>query len=476
MKSTGLARKVAAFGASTFVLAGMVTALVSSPAQAATPAVAGAKATLAAAKTTGSKPKVSITTPKASVAKYEGACPVTIKFTSTVKVKVKGTTKLAYRWLHGDGSKGKIKVVKVKGHGSKYVKIKESATFKGDVKGWEAVQVLGPRKVTSKKGYFSVSCGKPEEPRPEVRVSANAWANPSSYVGPCTPGDKIDFGGVIRVSRPTWVKYRWVLNGDVVGGDTIKVWESRRVHLGLSPRHSGRGVAELVVVGPDNRDSDRAYYKVWCKDEAPASRVSVTGLVTGTNHDGCKVGATATINSTGRGRVEYVWSVNGTSVLKGDVYFYGAGAKTVVLPDQVLAGDAKNGGKVTLTATGRNNTDSATQTYVACKQEVKASVSAVSVVGQRNDMCKDTRGPGVDFSATLHTTGPATVKYHWVVNGKQDGPQLERQVNGDLAVTWGIGGTHGASETSGSIELVIDGPNSASSGVTQFVKTCPPAA
>ncbi|WP_214325899.1 hypothetical protein [Nonomuraea sediminis] len=474
MKSVGLARRAAAFSASAAVLAAMVTGLVSSPAQAATPAAAGKAVQAAAAGQAGHKPKVSITTPKASPGDYQGACPVKVNLSSTIKVPVKGKTELAYRWLHGDGSKGKVKVVKLKGHGNKYVKVKESLTFNGDVKGWEAVQVLGPRKAVSKKGYFSVSCDNGDHGDDNIRVWARAWADPDSYVGPCTPGDKIDFGGVIKVNRPTWVKYRWVLNGDVVDGGTIKVWDSRRVDLGYSPRQSQRGWAQLVIVGPDEGASNRAYYKVWCKDETPHVKVSATDLVTGTNHDGCKVGANANINSTGPARVKYVWSVNGTPVAKDEAVFSGAGTKNVVLADQVLAGDAKNGGKITLSVYGPDNSDSITQSYAACV--AKASVSAVSVVGQRNDMCKDTRGPGVDFQATLHTTASATVKYHWVVNGKQDGPQLERKVDGDMVVTWGIGGTHGASETSGSIELVIDGPNSASSGATSFVKTCPPAA
>jgi hypothetical protein len=82
----------------------------------------------------------------------------------------------------------------------------------------------------------------------------------------------------------------------------------------------------------------------------------------------------------------------------------------------------------------------------------------------------------VDFQATLTSTGPATVKYYWVINGKREHETLERQVNGSLNVTWGIGGTHGASETTGSVELVVVSPNAASSGSTAFTATCPPKA
>ncbi|MEU8323231.1 hypothetical protein AB0C33_33120 [Nonomuraea sp. NPDC048881] len=483
-----MARKAAAFGASAAVLAAMAAGLVASPAQAATSAAAGKAGTATAAKSTKSG-KVSVTTPKVSSKDYQGSCPVNLRFSSRISVPVKGKTELAYRWLHGDGSKGKVQVVKLKGHGTKSVTVKESVTFKGEVKGWEAVQVLGPKKVTSKKGYFSVSCadqgGRNDgDDRSGVRtdkdvsVSARAWASPSSYEGACTPGDKIDFTGLISVNHPTWVRYRWILNGEVADHGKVKVWNKRKVGFGISPRHSQRGWAQLEIVGPDDALSNRAYYKVWCKDStpAPAVKVSATNLVTATNHNGCKVGAHATVSATGAARVQYTWAVNGESVAKGESLFAGSGSKTVELSEQALTGEAAKGGKITLTVTGPNNNDSITQSYAACEApKPTASVSSVSVTNTRTDMCKDNRGPGVDFSATLHSTGPTTVRYYWVVNGVKDVNVLERQVNGDLAVTWGVGGTQNSKETKGTIELVVVSPNAASSGVANYSATCPKA-
>ncbi|MGN9840731.1 hypothetical protein ACTMTI_21670 [Nonomuraea sp. H19] len=363
MKFSGLAaRRAAAFGASAAMLAALTAGLVASPAQAAT-AKTAAK--------TAAGPKVSVSAPKASPGEFDGSCPVKVNFSAKIKVPVKGKTELAYRWLHGDGSKGKVKVIKLSGKGTKTVTVKQAITFKEDVKGWEAVQVLGPKKVTSKKGYFSVSCEKPLD---EVRtnwdfsVSARAWASPSSYVGECTPGDKIDFVGLIKVNRPSWVRYRWVLNGDVVDYGKIKVYDARKVGFGISPRHSQRGWAQLEVLRPDGAVSNRAYYKVWCKDPAPAPavKVSASSLVTGTNNDGCKVGAHATVSSTGAAKVQWTWAVNGQSVLKGEAAFDGAGSKTVALGDLPLTGDATKGGNVTLTVTGPNNSEAITQSYAAC--------------------------------------------------------------------------------------------------------------
>ncbi|MEV4577221.1 hypothetical protein AB0K16_28660 [Nonomuraea jabiensis] len=368
MKSVGLARKAAAFGASAAVLAALAAGLVASPAQAATAATAKAA------------PKVSVSTPSVSAGDYEGTCPVKVNFSAKIKVPVKGKTELAYRWLHGDGSKSKVKVIKLKGKGTKSVTVKQSITFKEDVKGWEAVQVLGPKKVTSKKSYFSVSCQEPEEvsrTQLDLSVSARAWASPDSYEGVCTPGDKIDFVGLIETNRPARVRYRWILNGEVADYGTVRVRDTRKVGFGISPRHSQRGWAQLEILSPEGASSNRAYYKVWCKDPAPAPAP-------------------------------------------------------------------------------------------------KVSVSSASVSGTRLDMCNDGRGPGVDFKATLTSTGPTTVQYYWVVNGVRDNNLLERSVNGSLDVTWGIGGAPNSTKTEGTVELVVVSPNSASSGVASYSATCPP--
>ncbi|MFB4279246.1 hypothetical protein ACBJ59_28435 [Nonomuraea sp. MTCD27] len=364
MMSVGLARRAAAFGASAAVLATMAAGLVAGPAQAATSATAAGKA--------ASGPKVSVSAPKASPGDYEGSCPAKVNFSAKIKVPVKGKTELAYRWLHGDGSKSKVNVIKLSGKGTKTVTVKQSITFKEDVKGWEAVQVLGPKKVTSKKGYFAVDCQKPQEnvrTHLDVSVSARAWASPSSYAGPCTPGDKIDFVGLIETTRPTWVRYRWVLNGDVVDYGKIKVRDARKVGFGISPRHSQRGWAQLEILGPDGTSSNRAYYKVWCKDsapEAPATKVSASSSVSTTSD--CKVFASGTVSSTGAGKVRWTWTLNGTVVGGSETYFgRHGGTKAVETITKELTGDAAKGGTVTLSVFGPGDSAAVTKSYPACQ-------------------------------------------------------------------------------------------------------------
>jgi hypothetical protein len=362
MKSSALTRKAAAFGASTAMLAGLVAGLAASPVQAAT-------TESAATATAGAK--VSVSKPKVSTGDYQGSCPVDVKFTSTVKVKPgnKRTT-LAYRWVRGNGSKSKVKTITVRGTRTKSVTVSEKATFKGEVKGWQALQVLSPRKTTSKKSYFSVSCLKLDAKKPEARVSARAWASPSRYVGACTPGTKIDIVGRISVDRPSWVRYRWLVNGDVADYGKIRVRDSRTVSVGVSPRHSQRGSAVLEVLSPDRTTSNRAYYKVWCKEHTPrpvpSVKVSAFGLATSTDRDDCEVGASATIRTTGSARVQWTWSLNGRTVSSGQSYVHGRDSQSVSLPEQSLRGPARNGGTIMLSVQGPNNSDSILQRYEAC--------------------------------------------------------------------------------------------------------------
>ncbi|MCF6468065.1 hypothetical protein FAF44_06565 [Nonomuraea sp. MG754425] len=368
MMSVGLARKAAAFGASAAVLAALSAGLMSSPAQAATSAKAA--------------PKVSVSAPKATPGDYQGSCPSKVNFAAQIKVPVKGKTELAYRWLHGDGSKSKVSVIKLKGKGTKTVTVKQSITFKEDVKGWEAVQVLGPKKVTSKKGYFSVSCEKPQDnvrTHLDVSVSASAWASPSSYAGSCdTRSDKIDFVGLIKTNRPSWVRYRWVLNGEVVDYGKIKVRDARKVGFGIAPRHSQRGWAQLQVLSPDATSSNRAYYKVWCKDEnrggdhrgdhkspdARDGKISASASVT-TSSD-CTVTATGSVTSNVAGKIRYSWALNGAVLSSGEVEVGANGGSQPVngFSSTPINGEAKSG-NVTLSVSGPGGSDTETVSY-AC--------------------------------------------------------------------------------------------------------------
>ncbi|NUT42036.1 MAG: hypothetical protein HOV86_18845 [Thermoactinospora sp.] len=405
MKSLGLARRMAALGASTAVLATMVAGLMAGSAQAATSATAGSATSSAAAK-----PKVSVATPVVSEKHYWGGCPTTVKFSAKIKVKLTGgKTTLAYRWLHGDGSKSKVSTIGLKGSGTKYVTVKQSLTFDENVKGWEALQVLGPRKVTSKKVYFQVECtnGMPTHPT-SPSAWAKAWASPDHYVGSCNVGAKINFSGVIKVDDPRWVRYRWILNGDVVDRGAVKVYDARRVGFSFTPRESHRGWAVLQLLGKNAADSNRVHYKVWCKDEAPAT-VSVSEINVKVNEAVCpatpSADFSATLYASRKTLVHFKWTV-GDKVVTGSEWV--DGPKTIVGPSRTTTGGA------TLEVTGPVSITRNANVVLACKPAPSGTVVANWVDADWvNVVCEGTTVKSADLKVTGKFTVTGTKTVDW---------------------------------------------------------------
>ncbi|SDQ48309.1 hypothetical protein [Thermostaphylospora chromogena] len=316
MKSTGFAGRLVALGAGVAMAATAVTGLLAAPAAAANTEAAAA-----------SKPKVWATKPTASPRNFSGQCPVEITFSAKISVRLKGVTKVQYRWLHGDGSKSKIKTLRLKGNGVKRVTVKEKATFSEDLKGWQALQILKPQKVTTAKRHFTVSCQEPTRiriPKKPKYVKAHVNVKPSHYYGFCTPGSRIVAEGTIRVSRPTWVKYRWIHNGRVVDYGRTKVWDSKRVHYSFTPRESHRGWVELDILSPRYGADDRDFYRVTCKTHHAPIKASARVDAPHPYKGFCPVGRTFTaavsVNQ-GGGHVKYRWAGPGYRGPVQSLYF-----------------------------------------------------------------------------------------------------------------------------------------------------------
>ncbi|MER7210986.1 hypothetical protein [Streptosporangium sp. NPDC000239] len=438
--------------AGTAMLATMATALMASPA-----AAASASTQTAATAVAKPRPAVSVGTPKASPSNYKGDCPVNVTFSSTVKVKaVASRTTVAYRWLRGDGSKSKVKTLVLKGKGNKSVTVKETSKFKGDVKGWQALQVLAPRGATSKKGSFRVSCGGGDEGGGkeviQVGVGARAWVNE----GNC----QATLVGRITASSPTWVRYRWVVNGDVVDRDVVRVSSSTKVFHVIRPRHSLSGWAVLEIVDPVQNSSNRVGFRVWCKDESPkvTASVSAPDSYTGT----CPVtrNFTGTISvSEGRGSVKYRWIRDGVAGSWQDVYFGGHGYQSRTVTDSW--GASASGTSKRAIELYRGSTTGTVEGKVTCQApapEVKVWVVGESVSAtQTAGACP---AASLSGSGQIYASGATTLTYRWTVDGVtvESGPLVFTEA-GTKTVTFtkATNGTHG-----GSAKLAIDGAGSQS--------------
>ncbi|MGN9783445.1 hypothetical protein ACTMTF_18575 [Nonomuraea sp. ZG12] len=467
MISKDSVRRLAALGAGLAMGATMVSGLVAAPA-----AAAGTGAVQAA------KPKVSVSTPTASPKRYEGECPVKVTFSAKAKVKpTSSKTRVVYRWLHGDGSKSKAKSYTLKGKSTKTVTFKETATFKNDIKkNWQVLQVLSPRKVTSKKGYFSVSCEKELVLNPvEKPVEKRTWVKASVKVDRYTSCQSpVDAYGTIRVSKPAWVKYRWIRNGRVVDSGSVKVWDDRKVHYSFTPHGSQQGWVALEIVSPRHTDSDRAHYKVWCRPEATASaRVTAPSSYQGSCPVDRVFNGTIAVNGTST-TVKYRWAGPGYRGSVESLYFARySGAKHV--SHTVTASDSGSV-KRWIEILGPNHRSSnVAHTTVKCADAaVTASISSLSTA-PNYETCALQSSPAVNVSAGITVTGATTLTYHWVINGATT--SIPTTVVLDKAgvhpVTLGLTPT-GPPTIAGDIQLVIIAPN-ADTETKPFTYTCPTA-
>jgi hypothetical protein len=351
-------RKFAAAGVGAAMLATGLIGLTATPA--------------AASATGGGKPKALVTTPVASPKYYVGACPATVSFTSKIKVRVKGVTKVAYQWLHGDGSKSKVKTVTLRGHGVKTITVKENATFSRSTKGWQALRVLAPYKATTGKAHFTVSC-KPKRPKP---VFAKAQVNVPNFDGVCTPYRRVTAEGVIRVSRPTVVTYRWIHNGKVVDRGRTKVWGAKKVAYSFAPGRSHRGWVKLDIVHPRFAKDDTDGYVVHCHrpghpkpgkphhpkpgkphpKPAPGSTAQVVSISLTPDTSSCvgtkgpRVNAVGRISVSGPATVSYRWTA-GSASKSGSFTVNHAGTYPVNFSIDGDPHGSKSYGTVTLTIT-----------------------------------------------------------------------------------------------------------------------------
>jgi hypothetical protein len=379
MKSTNVRR---------FAAAGVGAAML-------TTGLIGLSATPASASTTDWRtPKALVTAPEATPKHYVGACPATVSFESKIKVRVKGTTKVAYQWLHGDGSKSKVKVVTVRGHGVKTITVKEDATFSRSIRGWQALRVLAPFKATTAKTHFSVACAPKRAKKPAV---AKAFVDVENFHGVCTPSRRVTAEGVIRVSRPTSVTYRWIHNGKVVDWGRTKVWGAKKVSYSFAPGRSHRGWVKLDIVHPRRAKGDADSYVVNCvrpgghhkpgkphhprpehpkprlPKPAPATTAQVAGISVSPDNSSCvgtkgpRVNFTGRISISGPGTFSYRWTANGVSK-SGSMRVNHAGTYPVSFSIDGDPHGSKTYGTVTLEVTSPNASSASESFSFSCPQ------------------------------------------------------------------------------------------------------------
>ncbi|WP_271216707.1 hypothetical protein [Streptosporangium carneum] len=432
-------------------------------------------------------PTVRVTGVQSSPVKYTGPCPASVTFSATVSVK--GASTVRYRWVRGDGSSGPVTTVRA---GAK-IKLRDRQTFTRSTRGWQAVQVLSPVKLTTRRAAFSVSCEGPEEihsPKPpsggqHQAPKASARVTGDSYSGPCrAPGRTLTFSGTVQVSRvPAAVSYRWA---DSDGGVEARqdLWfsakDSPRRTVGSSRTFlaSASGSRWIEILDRDGRvlsTSNRAPYSVTCAATPAPATASVTGLkVTPATFQGpCTAPVdftfTADVAASRPTVVTYVWLRGDGTRTPGRWEFKNAGDLTrtvshtwrVTDPAKLAGGSAS----IRITSPGRSKAGPVEFT-IKCQGLTATGDKVLSPTPQPyTGVCPAT----VKTSAAVTVTGgPATVEYYW----KSPVTPVQRtSVSGTATLTREWSQTSDATGRSGLLVRFPDGPWIESEGADWSV-TC----
>ncbi|MFI6323683.1 hypothetical protein ACIBG8_39565 [Nonomuraea sp. NPDC050556] len=207
--------------------------------------VAGAVLSMTAVPASaGGRQPVTVSGVRASV---DGECPAQVGFTARIR---SGRGTVTYRWVRSDGTKGRIQTLRFRHAGVKTVRSRW--TIEDDYPGWQAVQVLSPRRFTSQKARFTVSsCTQPPPPAEERQ---DVRATIKHAVGDCQ-GAYAAVGLVATVSvnhGPETLRYRWKTSSQDGNWATLSFGQggeqSKQIEYG-SAYKSGEHWAVLEIDG-----------------------------------------------------------------------------------------------------------------------------------------------------------------------------------------------------------------------------------
>ncbi|GAA2850079.1 hypothetical protein GCM10010517_07570 [Streptosporangium fragile] len=406
-------------------------------------------------------PAVKVAAVKASPARYTGSCPASTVFSATVSVK--GATRLTYRWVRSDGSKGAVKTVRA----GASVTVRDQRTFTGTTRGWQAVQVLSPKKLTSKRAYFSVTCeGGPGDSvvvvRPKTEPAppkASAEVTVSGSSGTCpTPGRTLTFTGTVRVSRvPAAVTYRWVdSDGGALG--TERLWFSakdstRRTVTSSRTFLAGQsGTRWIEILDPDGKvlsTSGKAPYRVTCTPPStptpPPATATVSDLwVSPETYQGecvrpLEFTFKAVISASKATKVTYKWIRSDGTTVPGEADLRdGDLTKIISLPWQVADPTKVSGGSARVQITSPGNVTTAPVKFaITCVTLTISEAKVASPAQPYTGTCPVT----VRTTATVTVTGgSAAVWYGWKYPGTSARAEV---ISGSKTFTmdWPVGAT-----------------------------------
>ncbi|MBM4040742.1 MAG: hypothetical protein FJ290_19735 [Planctomycetes bacterium] len=134
----------------------------------------------------------------ADPAVHPGPLPATVRFLGTIAVDQPGEVR--YTFMRHDGTTERERVLRFDAPGSR--EVASQVTLDRPGTGWQVLRIVAPVALDSERAAYEVKPGPPP-----LGIQATLAAEPPAYKGP-VPGI-IVFRGIIKVSRPCDVQYRF---------------------------------------------------------------------------------------------------------------------------------------------------------------------------------------------------------------------------------------------------------------------------
>jgi hypothetical protein len=338
----------------------------------------------------------------------------------------------------------------------------------------------------------SLSAGTPGLPT----YSAVANVTPPVAASKCTAPTAFTYSATISSTAVGTVKYQWVYSSGAPGPVRVESFTEAGNHVvtgkTVKARRAGHGWAELELLGPVPKTSDKATYKLLCG----ASRGGITARAAvqpATRTASCKPApppftADGSITAAKAETVRYYWAQSdGENSAPATLTFARPGTLAAE-PLTITPQPASGSGEVVLVVTSPVVAASGPATYtlscVAPKTPVTGPTSptspitssalsataSVSPASQSLTSCS-AAAPTFTFSGMVTDSKAGTVRYHWrLPSGIGPVGTLRFSRAGTQTVTTAY--TPGSDSASGSGTLVITSPGAVKSNPAAFTLSC----
>ena len=333
----------------------------------------------------------------------------------------------------------------------------------------------------SKSHQTSLS-GSSEAATVTPTFTAEASVIPPVTASTCTTLASFSFTGTLTATAPGKLSYQWVYSTGKTGPvQTVNFTAAghKQVTGGVvKTKQAGTGWAEIKLVNPAGKASNKASYKMLCATSAggisPAATVSPPA-----SHNTCGTTtptftATGSITSQKAETVTYYWALsNGQTSAPAALTFTGPGTMAVS-PLTITPPSDPASGEAVLVVTSPVAAASAPATYTLTCTTPALNLAAAATVSPAVDTLASctAAAPTFTFNGTVSASRPGPVSYYWKLpSGNGPTQTLSFTAAGTKAVTAAT--YQPASDTaSGSGSIVVTSPAAAASNTAAFKLTC----